>query len=303
MIGAVWRWRFPVDPQRPEPVVLQVSGPVSVQAHPEAEVVVKAVGKGQRTGRTVQVQGPVKVMAPPYAVLHLVDSSGPFKVEGLTQGGVRLTRVSGPVRVHHVAWLEGAGVQGPIRATEVSERLRIESSTGPLKVVGLPRGLQAQIDGLVQMEAATLDGQQVQVRASRAVLVQVPASTAVQGRVEAPEVWVDLTGQARRGAGAFDLQAPNPDLRITAASDVAVYLGPEPPAAWKTAGDAHGWSGLWRWLTRGWRQPRVWTRVSAAAAAEGDLAAARRRVLDMLAAGKLSAEEAAELLEALEEAG
>ncbi|NPA26231.1 MAG: hypothetical protein GXO36_01330 [Chloroflexi bacterium] len=321
MTRAVWHWRFPVDPQHPEPVVLQVTGPVSVKAGAGDEVSVKAVGEGSRDARSVRVFGPVKVTAAPYAVLHFVDCRGPIRVEGLTQGHVRLARVTGPVRLLRVAQVDAEGVHGPIHAEAVTERLALEASTGPLKVVGLPKALQARVDGVVQVEAPTLDGQQMQVRASQAVLVQVPASTAAQGRLEAPEIWVDLTDPAYRGAGAFELQAPNPDLHIVATSDVAVYLGPEPPTAWQGTGVVSGWSRFWRelwhwltWLTRWTRDGRLQSQGrtrpaptagtedegTTAAVAEDDIATARRRILDMLAAGKLTAEEAAELLEALE---
>ncbi len=302
---------LPVDPQRVEPVALEVAGPLQVRAHDQASVVVRGWHLTQPAERRVHAAGLVRVRAAPYAVLHLLNVAGPVNLAGLTQGQVRLENVAGPVRVQHVAEVYIGEVQGPLRAVGVRQHFRLEELAGWLTVEGLPQVLQAQVDGWARLRATALAGQQVRLRAAWSVHVQIPAQAAVQGRIEAPQIWVDLDAQTHRGSGVLVLRAANPDLVLEVSSDRAVYLGPQPSTLLDMMGRGAFLTRLRRWLgRRSGASAKAPVDVSAnelapsspaSPASEDDWAAARRRVLDLLATGRLSAKEAAALLDALEE--
>ncbi len=311
MAIGVFRSQWPL--KAGESVVLQVNGPLKVQGVDDDLVTINAVGQSQASKPAQwRIQGPSAFDVPRWAPVEVLRTAGPVSVVGL-DSRLHISQVSGPVDVRGVDEADVNGLQGPLRLKGVRRAAVIREMRGALKVEGLPQTLQAEnLHGTASLVAVgTPAGKRVVLHVRGAVALLVPAETRLHGRVQASSRLLVETADAPPDAealeAAWEADDPSQALEVDIVAqgpDGRVYIGPQPPKDW-VASQAPSWLQTLLGLLGG-RGRKAETQTGGIPSAESEtemadnMAEARQRVLRLVAEGKVTAEEAEQLLEALE---
>ncbi len=297
---------------------LRADGPCIVEGWDEDRAHVQALGSVQeRETAHWELYGPGTVRVPRWARVRVEAFNGPARVHGLTQGRVHIVHMSGPLKVQNVAHLTGERFSGPLKIQNVTEEIALEDVRGPVRIDQAPRVLQARVRGPVRVHLPEPAGRRVILRVHGRVVLQVPEDTHLHGRVQTPSnLQVDLKHartqtQGPRGLATWAADSPEQALYVdieTYGTRSGVYIGPNPPetrADWVDITDLGvAFARLMQWLAHKWGSRG---RAPARRAASGLTATrtqpdqAKLQVLQMVAEGRLTAEQAAQLLEALED--
>ncbi len=303
---------------------IQAHGPCTIKG--EETAVAQAHGFGSVDASEPYrwtLHGPSVLRVPRWARVRIEIVNGPSQIQGLSQGHVHVETANGPFKVQELARLTANRISGPVVLERVTDSVTIEAVRGPLLVRQGPRSLNAQVRGPVRISLDAPLGRRLTLRVRGPVVIQVPQNTLLHGRIQATKgVQVDLDAQPTHaeapGTGTVTIatwQASDPEraLHLDIEARGRVYIGPNPPetgadvAAWTDLGlgFARFMEGLARWfpsvstsVSKRVKKPRKTRRPSTSSE---DLQEARKRILRMVAEGKISAEQAAKLLDALED--
>lgn len=303
-----------------EEVRLWVNGPLALTgAQPGARLQVKGLGQrkitttGVAVGKmvTVRVSGPAKVQIPPGCRVRVQRVNGPLSVKGL-QSDLHLVGVNGPVHVQdslsvHIGQVRGPltlrRVEGPVQGEGPRGPLTLEEVQGEVRLTSPVRGALAlrQVSGDVDLAVRgdarwvgpLVPQQSVRLKVSGDLRLALPAESdvhivaQVRGALQAPfEASKDDQGRWEatlgQGTATLDLEVGG-DLELTWASPA------EEPTGESETDLSEAWA---EWPTEEEEAPET-------TPADEE----RLMVLRMLAAKKITVEEAERLLAALEGEG
>lgn len=307
-----------VPVHRETPFRIQVNGPCKVQGYQGDMARMRGVGSAvEREGLWV-LQGPTKVEAPQWAWVRMEAFDGPLKVVGLPEGRMEVQKGHGPLKAQEVRAVHIQGVSGPVVLEAVTESATLENIRGPVKVNPCPGALEAQVTGPVKVYCPEPVGRRLTLRVRGPVAVQVPAEAQLHGRIQA-EGGVHVEGIHQQPAAQSPTEvrweAADPEtalqLDIVAQGPKArVSIGPAPAAMDADVADMTDLGlGFARTMTAlfgrlfggGGKTARTKTATPPARSRGSEsMDEARQRILHMLAQGKITAEEAERLLQALE---
>ncbi len=302
-------------PLTPEtPLHLKANGPCKIEGYDGDVARLHGFGSIDEKEGLWILQGPGKVEVPRWARVHVEVFNGPSKVVGLTEGGLEVKRINGPFKAEAVRVLRGETLNGPVVLQGVQDEAHLQNVHGPLRVAPCPRELRGEnVRGPVRIEDDAPRGRRIVLRVKGPVVIRVPADVPLHGRVQATQdIQVDMTSTptstetlAGGGRSVAVWQAEDPEQALMLDLEVQgrVYIGPQGPTEW--AADIP--TGV-EWLTRMARVFRSFGRVRRAtprvrrsARPSPEVHEARMRVLRMLAEGKITVEQAEQLLNALED--
>ncbi len=315
MAIGVFRSQWPLKPG--ESVLLQVDGPLKVQGVDAEVVTINAVGQSQVSKPAHwRIQGPSTFDVPRWAPVEILRTAGPVSVVGL-DGRLSILQVSGPVNVRDVDEVAVKALQGSLHLKDVRRAAIIQEMHGVLKVEGLPQTLRAEnLHGATSLVAvAPPAGKRVVLRVQGTVALLVPAETRLHGQARASSRLLVETADAPSDAEALEAvwEADDPSLAleidiVAQGPDGRIYIGPQLPKDWSVSQAPHWLQMLWRVLGSRGRSRKAEAQMGGVLFAsaesetevEDNIAEARQRVLRLVAEGKVTAEEAEQLLEALE---
>ena len=307
---------IPLDAQHP--LRLRSHGPLRLQRGAGDAARLRGIGSVQEKGEGWMLSGPVEMQVPPWAWVVLEHGRGPVQVTGLSAGRLEVAAHTGPLKVEDARQVHGRDITGPVLLTGSGERVVFEAVTGPVKVVRCPQVLEAHITGPTRVNCPQPAGRHITLRVRGPVALQVPAEARLHGRIRAAQqVQTQGIHQPPVSQSPTEVvwEATEPDtalhLDIVAEGPKGrVSIGPEPAFDAAEAADLSdmglGFSRfvtalLGRWVGSGGRARRAPAAASDSRASHADARAeARRRVLHMLAQGKITAAEADRLLQTLE---
>ncbi len=200
-------------------------------------------------------------------------------------------------------------MDGPLTFTGVSGDITVEEADGPVTLKQCLGAVDVTTDGPVFLQLDGQSAQTVRLRVDGSAFIKVPASTTVAGVIVGDgRITVDLDQQHIETADdTVTLSLPEgtlPLLSVDIKADDDVYIGPNPPSVAANTGfhvNGLGWLGSIFGRKRGAARTRtVKTPAASEPADAGDRSAEREMILRMVAEGKITAEEASQLLEALE---
>jgi len=317
---------------------LKCSGPIKVMGIEGPNAIIKGIGDLQwrREGKVVSArfEGPIKAMVPRTVRLQL-DMEGPITVQGVNEGAIEVLSSDGQLNVSGGASLRVREADGPLTIADIRGSVQIDETDGPATFRNIGgdiivdeadgpitirecRGnIDVTNDGPVYVQLTGALSQILRLRINGSVFLKTPATTRVAGVVRADRnIRIELDQQNIDASDeTVTLARPAGDLPVISVDIKAegdVYIGPNPPAPPETVQQHSGWGWLSAFIggRRVGRPTRTVTTPPPAAPAdrstsaprppEPDVSAEREMILRMVADGKITAEEAAELLEALE---
>ncbi len=299
---------------------LKVNGPLTLKGASRWRVVVlgsRRVRSGEGEAE-VRASGPVVVEVPPYGTVIAEGVNGPVGGKDL-EGALRLKKINGPVSLRGAGEVHLGEVRGPLTLRAVRGAVGGQGPRGPLTLAGCTgtvrletpvhgpvslRGVTGDVDltarGKVLAVLAPQPGQQIRLRSDKDLRLTLPPEasarlTAQAGgalRTDLPQVEPQgnrLEVTLGAGEAVIDLWAAG-DLEVTvgAFSDEPLAASEEEPKAWAE----EWWPEDWESAVRVQQAPH---RVGRQKGEEEPLT-----VLRMLAQGKITAEQAEQLLQALE---
>ncbi len=324
---------LPLHPD--DTLFLKCSGPIKIMGIEGPNAIIKGIGDLQwrREGQMISArfEGPIKAMVPRDVRLQL-DTEGPVTVRDVNAGDIEALSSDGPLNVLGAATLHVREADGALTVADIRGRVQIDETDGPATFRNIDGDIIVdEADGPITMQQCrgnidvTNDGpiylqltgtlsQIVRLRADGSIFLKTPATTRMAGVIRAEHnIKIELDQQnVDANDDTITLARPagdQPVISVDIRADGDVYIGPNPPANAETVPQHSGW----RWLSafiggRRWVRPArtVTTPPPADGAASAsppptdDIAAEREMILRMVAEGKITAEEAADLLEALE---
>lgn len=323
-------------PLRPDDtLLLKCSGPIKVMGIEGPNAIIKGIGDLQwrREGQLVSArfEGPIKAMVPRDIRLQL-DMEGPITVRDVSAGKIEVIESDGPLNVFGGASLRVREADGPLTVTDIRGLVQIDETDGPAAFRNIDGNIIVdKADGPITLQQCrgnvdvTNDGsiflrltgtlsQIVRLRAEGSVFLKTPATASVAGTIRADgNIRIELDQQNIDASDeTITLARPADDLPVISVDIRAegdVYIGPNPPAKAETIPQHSGWKWLSAFIggRRGMRPTRTVTTPPPADGAASappppavDLSSEREMILRMVAEGKITAEEAADLLGALE---
>ena len=301
-------------PLTPEtPLYLKANGPCKIEGYDGDVARLHGFGSiDEKNGRWI-LQGPGKAEVPRWAQVHVDVFNGPSTVVGLTDGLLEITRANGPFAAKEVKVLRGETMNGPVSLRDVRDEIHLGNVHGPLRVEPCPKELKGDnVRGPVRIEAREPRGCRIVLRVKGPVVIRVPSDVPLHGRVQATRgiqvetdtapTTTETLSEGGLAVATWQADDPSQALHLDIEVQGRVYIGPHGPTEWST-----GMPSGFEWVTRmvrmfrgfgrgGPRTPRGRTPSKPAA----DLHEARKQVLRMLAEGKITVEQAEQLLRALE---
>ncbi len=291
-------------------VHLWANGPLSLTGTSGGGLL-KVVGVGRRKikvqGGVAQVRlwGPMQAQVPAGCTVRVKRVNGPLAAKGL-ESDLVLEVVNGPVTGRGLAAVQIEQVRGPLSLREVHGEITGESPRGPLTLEdvrgavrltspvrgalalrGVSGPVELTVHGSAHLSGPFAPGAEVRLRVQGEAWLNLPAEDAdvhlrarVHGALHTPfaaaptgDLWEITLGQ---GAATVDLEVDG---------DLWVSQGEEAP---EEVSEVPDWSTLW---------PVHEDESARSPAADEE----RLTVLRLLAQGKITAEQAQRLLEALED--
>jgi len=309
---------------------IKSSGPITIRGADGPDVLIKGIGD-MRWSRmeqqvSVRIDGPIKALVPRNITLRL-SLDGPITVEGITAGDIDVISADGPLtidggaslRIHdadgplNIANISGAvrvnEADGPINLKDIGGDITIEQADGPVTIKRCPGNVDVTNDGSVFLQLDDSVASTVRLRTDGSAYLKMPAATAVSGVIAGDDrILVELDQQRiETEDDTVTLSPPEgmlPTISVDIKVDGDVYIGPNPPAVSANTGfhvSGLGWLGSLFGRKRGTRRDKsVTTPPPSRQAGADDTLAEREMILRMVAEGKITAQEAAQLLEALE---
>ncbi|HHB90110.1 MAG TPA: hypothetical protein ENK60_02245 [Anaerolineae bacterium] len=313
-------------------VEVRGNGPVTIQPANDGQLTVTGVGQGrteqgeervivrgngpiavktpQNVTLALNLRGPVKVAALPEVHLHAQKVTGPLIIDVI--GHLTFDRITGPVNITEVRGdIRGRRIKGPITLKHGLGDLRIEDAVGPLTV----EAIEGDVDLTLRGDAfITLSGklnQHIRIRSQDNVYLTLPANARVQGHVRADDgVQVELDQQFATDTevALTPREGEEPVLILDIEAEGEVYVGPNPPATAPrpeyTKMVGKGWlarifESLGASTPRPSPPPRRQPQPTSSPPPKQDLSVEQEMILRMVAEGKITAEEADRLMEAL----
>ncbi|HFQ95783.1 MAG TPA: hypothetical protein ENK30_04350 [Anaerolineae bacterium] len=283
--------------QTEDRVIVRGNGPVSIKA-PENVVL------------SLNVHGPVKVATLPSVRLQVQNVTGPLIIDAI--GDLSFDRITGPVIATDIRGdIQGRQIKGPITLKRGRGDIHIENAIGPLTVDAIAGDVDLTLRGDAFIHPTGDREQTVRIRSRDSVYLTLPADARVQGHVRAGEgvrVELDQGSMTDAEVTLTPGEGEGPVITLDIEAEGEVYLGPNPPATapqpeyTKTTGK--GWlarifESLGGSEPRPTSQPRPRPRSAPSSAPKPGVSDEQAMILKMVAEGKITAEEADKLLEAL----
>ncbi len=292
---------------------LHCDGPIAIKGAPGNNAVIRGTGDLRWTRKERQIEawldGRLAVSVPRATPLRL-QLDGPVSLKD-SAGSIEVLAADGPLNVANVQGnLRIEAIDGPATLKNIGGDIAITQGDGPIFIKHCRGDVDVTSDDPIFVQLSGDKKQKIRIHSDEAVNIQLPAATAVAGRIKAGgHIKIELAQQTADSDENSITLTPatglTPAVALNIEADGDVYVGPNPPDMSQPA-SASGfrrmgvsWLGTFFGRQKGTSPRTVVTPPPEPESSDDDLAAAQKVVLQMVAEGKISAEEGDKLLEAL----